>query len=139
MTNRKGEITRSDLLRRWRHHVALPHKAGRGISESAAICAFAETLSISPRSYILTNDDGLARAEDAVVFCEEFGGELLPVPRGTTPLWGVGQRMFFLHDGRTSDLLQAIQAHFSTSTPLPNPSQYRPRGPPAWRAPKRTA
>jgi hypothetical protein len=23
----------------------------------------------------------------------------------------VGQRLFFLHDGRTSDLLQAIQAH----------------------------
>ena len=34
----------------------------------------------------------------------------------TTPLWGVGQRMFFLHDGRASDLLTAIQAHFSTST-----------------------
>jgi CxxC motif-containing protein (DUF1111 family) len=31
----------------------------------------------------------------------------------TTPLWGVGQRMFFLHDGRTSDLLAAIQAHSS--------------------------
>jgi CxxC motif-containing protein (DUF1111 family) len=29
----------------------------------------------------------------------------------TSPLWGVGQRLFFLHDGRTSDLLQAIQAH----------------------------
>jgi CxxC motif-containing protein (DUF1111 family) len=29
----------------------------------------------------------------------------------TTPLWGVGQRMFFLHDGRTSDLLEAINAH----------------------------
>ena len=29
----------------------------------------------------------------------------------TAPLWGVGQRAFFLHDGRTSDLLQAIQAH----------------------------
>lgn len=29
----------------------------------------------------------------------------------TAPLWGVGQRLFFLHDGRTSDLLQAIQAH----------------------------
>src|SRR5713226_7213090 len=26
----------------------------------------------------------------------------------TTPLWGVGQRMFFLHDGRASDLLTAI-------------------------------
>ena len=31
----------------------------------------------------------------------------------TTPLWGVGQRLFFLHDGRTSDLLEAIRAHFS--------------------------
>lgn len=32
----------------------------------------------------------------------------------TAPLWGVGQRLFFLHDGRTSDLLQAIQAHASS-------------------------
>jgi CxxC motif-containing protein (DUF1111 family) len=31
----------------------------------------------------------------------------------TTPLWGIGQRLFFLHDGRTSDLLEAIQAHAS--------------------------
>jgi CxxC motif-containing protein (DUF1111 family) len=29
----------------------------------------------------------------------------------TAPLWGLGQRLFFLHDGRTSDLAQAIQAH----------------------------
>jgi CxxC motif-containing protein (DUF1111 family) len=29
----------------------------------------------------------------------------------SAPLWGLGQRLFFLHDGRTSDLLQAIQAH----------------------------
>jgi CxxC motif-containing protein (DUF1111 family) len=34
----------------------------------------------------------------------------------TAPLWGVGQRLFFLHDGRTSDLLQAIQQHFSSGT-----------------------
>ena len=32
----------------------------------------------------------------------------------TAPLWGVGQRLFFLHDGRTSDLLQAIEAHASS-------------------------
>jgi CxxC motif-containing protein (DUF1111 family) len=31
----------------------------------------------------------------------------------TAPLWGLGQRIFFLHDGRTSDLLQAIQTHQS--------------------------
>jgi CxxC motif-containing protein (DUF1111 family) len=34
----------------------------------------------------------------------------------TVPLWGVGQRMFFLHDGRTSDLLVAIKEHFSPKT-----------------------
>ena len=33
----------------------------------------------------------------------------------TTPLWGIGQRLFFLHDGRTSDLLAAISAHASTA------------------------
>jgi CxxC motif-containing protein (DUF1111 family) len=31
----------------------------------------------------------------------------------SAPLWGLGQRLFFLHDGRTSDLLHAIQAHSS--------------------------
>lgn len=30
----------------------------------------------------------------------------------TAPLWGLGQRLFFLHDGRTADLVQAIQAHY---------------------------
>jgi CxxC motif-containing protein (DUF1111 family) len=33
----------------------------------------------------------------------------------TSPLWGVGQRIFFLHDGRTNDLLQAILAHASAA------------------------
>jgi CxxC motif-containing protein (DUF1111 family) len=31
----------------------------------------------------------------------------------TAPLWGVGQRVFFLHDGRTSNLVEAIRAHWS--------------------------
>jgi CxxC motif-containing protein (DUF1111 family) len=31
----------------------------------------------------------------------------------TAPLWGVGQRVFFLHDGRTTNLLQAIRDHRS--------------------------
>jgi CxxC motif-containing protein (DUF1111 family) len=31
----------------------------------------------------------------------------------TAPLWGLGQRIFFLHDGRTSDVLEAIAAHQS--------------------------
>src|SRR5882672_10584900 len=31
----------------------------------------------------------------------------------TAPLWGLGQRIFFLHDGRTTDLTKAIQEHKS--------------------------
>ena len=34
----------------------------------------------------------------------------------SAPLWGVGQRIFFLHDGRTSNLLTAIQAHSSAGS-----------------------
>jgi CxxC motif-containing protein (DUF1111 family) len=31
----------------------------------------------------------------------------------TAPLWGVGQRVFFLHDGRTTNLVEAIRGHRS--------------------------
>jgi CxxC motif-containing protein (DUF1111 family) len=31
----------------------------------------------------------------------------------TAPLWGLGQRIFFLHDGRSKDLLDTINAHAS--------------------------
>lgn len=34
----------------------------------------------------------------------------------TAPLWGLGQRLFFLHDGRTSDLLQVIHEHRSNGS-----------------------
>ncbi|HLK62482.1 MAG TPA: di-heme oxidoredictase family protein [Bryobacteraceae bacterium] len=34
----------------------------------------------------------------------------------TAPLWGLGQRIFFLHDGRTSDLMRAIQFHSSSGS-----------------------
>jgi CxxC motif-containing protein (DUF1111 family) len=40
----------------------------------------------------------------------------------TTPLWGLGQRTFLLHDGRTDDLMQAIAAHESTTVPCFNRS-----------------
>jgi len=38
----------------------------------------------------------------------------------TAPLWGLGQRLFFLHDGRTADLVQAIQAHSSNGSEANN-------------------
>jgi CxxC motif-containing protein (DUF1111 family) len=34
----------------------------------------------------------------------------------TQPLWGVGQRVFFLHDGRTTNLVTAIEDHAGTGS-----------------------
>ena len=34
----------------------------------------------------------------------------------TAPLWGLGQRIFFLHDGRNTNLLGAIEAHQSSGS-----------------------
>ena len=43
-------------------------------------------------------------------------GEAGPREFRTAPLWGIGQRIYFLHDGRTRDLLIAIAAHRSGSS-----------------------
>jgi CxxC motif-containing protein (DUF1111 family) len=42
-------------------------------------------------------------------------GQAGPDEFRTAPLWGVGQRLFYLHDGRATTLVDAIQAHASTS------------------------
>jgi len=61
-------------------------------------------------SDLLVHDmgDGLA---DGVSQGEANGREFR-----TAPLWGLGQRIFFLHDGRTSDLVTAIRAHASNGS-----------------------
>jgi CxxC motif-containing protein (DUF1111 family) len=38
----------------------------------------------------------------------------------TAPLWGLGQRIFLLHDGRTTDLNAAIAAHESNGSEASN-------------------
>jgi CxxC motif-containing protein (DUF1111 family) len=50
---------------------------------------------------------GPALADDIVQ------GESGPDEFRTAPLWGLGQRIFFLHDGRTKDLAEAIRLHRS--------------------------
>jgi CxxC motif-containing protein (DUF1111 family) len=34
----------------------------------------------------------------------------------SAPLWGVGQRVFFLHDGRTNNIVTAIEQHASSGS-----------------------
>jgi CxxC motif-containing protein (DUF1111 family) len=50
-------------------------------------------------------------------------GQAGPAEFRSAPLWGLGQRIFFLHDGRTSDLLEAIAAHRSGSAFTGNASE----------------
>lgn len=40
-------------------------------------------------------------------------GDARPDDWRTAPLWGLGERLFFLHDGRTRDLVEAIRQHDS--------------------------
>jgi CxxC motif-containing protein (DUF1111 family) len=49
----------------------------------------------------------------------------------TTPLWGIGQRLFFLHDGRTDDLLEAIKAHASPADDDHGSSKHEDTYPPS--------
>jgi len=43
-------------------------------------------------------------------------GEAGPREFRSAPLWGLGKRVYFLHDGRTSDLISAILAHASAGS-----------------------
>lgn len=60
-------------------------------------------------SDLLLHSMGPGLADNIV---QQFAG---PDDFRTAPLWGLSQRLFFLHDGRTSDLTQAILAHASTN------------------------
>ena len=58
-------------------------------------------------SDLLVHDMGAALADGILQ------GQAGPREFRTAPLWGLGQRLFFLHDGRTADLVVAIRSHAS--------------------------
>jgi CxxC motif-containing protein (DUF1111 family) len=68
-------------------------------------------------SDLLVHHMGAGLADDIVQ------GAAGPDEFRSAPLWGVGQRLFFLHDGRASDLLVAIKAHSSDKTKDYPPSE----------------
>jgi CxxC motif-containing protein (DUF1111 family) len=61
-------------------------------------------------SDLLVHDMGVGLADGV------SQGQAGPREFRTAPLWGLGQRIFFLHDGRTSDLAAAIRAHQSSGS-----------------------
>jgi mono/diheme cytochrome c family protein len=103
---------------------ALSVAAGRALFTTTG-CAFCHTPSMKTGkastaalanqnvnlfSDLMTHDMGVGLADGI------SQGEAGPREFRTAPLWGLGQRIFFLHDGRTSDLITAIRAHQSTNS-----------------------
>ncbi len=85
---------------------ALCHTPSFNTGGGAAIAAL-RNQDVNLFSDLLTHDMGV-RLADGV-----SQGQAGPSEFRTAPLWGLGQRLFFLHDGRTSDLVEAIRAHQS--------------------------
>ncbi len=76
---------------------------------NAAIAALANQ-PVNLFSDLLVHDMGVGLADGV------SQGEAGPREFRSAPLWGLGQRVFFLHDGRTSDLISAIRAHASSGS-----------------------
>src|SRR5258708_30746628 len=75
-------------------------------SETAAL----QILTVHAYSDLLTHHMGKRLADDITQGLAT--GDMFR----STPLWGVGQRRFFLHDGRAGGFLSAIDAHSSPPT-----------------------
>jgi hypothetical protein len=85
-------------------------------SETTAL----ENLTAHPYSDLLVHHMGKGLADDITQGAAT--GDMFR----TTPLWGIGQRIFFLHDGRTDDLLKAIEAHHSPGDDCEKDDTHRP-------------
>ena len=70
----------------------------------------ADTVTFQPLSDFALHDMGTGLA-DGVSQGDANGREFR-----TAPLWGLGQRTFFLHDGRTNNLAEVIQQHSSNGS-----------------------
>jgi CxxC motif-containing protein (DUF1111 family) len=87
---------------------ALCHTPSLETGNSAVAALRGKTVNLF--SDLLTHDMGVGLADGV------SQGEAGPREFRTAPLWGLGQRLFFLHDGRTSDLIEAIRAHRSSGS-----------------------
>ncbi len=87
-------------------------------------CALCHTVSLTTAASPFTGMSNVTYHPYSDIAIHHMGSDLLdgvlqggagPDEFRTAPLWGVGQRLFFLHDGRTSNLLTAILVHADDS------------------------
>ncbi len=87
---------------------ALCHTASFKTGNSAVQALRTQTVNLF--SDLLVHNMGVGLADGVTQ------GQAGPREFRSAPLWGLGQRLFLLHDGRTTDLLVAIRAHQSTGS-----------------------
>ncbi len=88
---------------------ALCHSPSFTTTRNSAVVALANQ-QVNLFSDLLIHDMGIGLA-DGVGQGEAGGREFR-----SAPLWGLGKRLFFLHDGRTANLIAAIRAHASSGS-----------------------
>jgi len=95
---------------------------GRNLFINVAKCSVCHTPSLTTgKSYVTALNNVQANLFSDLLLHHMGSGLADGVSQGgagpdqfrSAPLWGLGQRLFFLHDGRTSDLMQAIEDHAS--------------------------
>jgi CxxC motif-containing protein (DUF1111 family) len=99
----------------------LSASAARGQATFTSIgCANCHTPSLTTAASIFTGMSNVTYHPYSDFALHHMGGTLADgISQGgavadqfrTAPLWGVGQRLFFMHDGRATDLGAAIEAH----------------------------
>ena len=87
---------------------ALCHTPSFTTSKSTVVALSMQPVNLFSDLLVHDMGDGLA---DGV-----SQGEAGPREFRSAPLWGLGQRIFFLHDGRTADLVRAIREHSSSGS-----------------------
>jgi CxxC motif-containing protein (DUF1111 family) len=90
--------------------VGCAHCHTPSLTTSSSTVAALSNKKVNLFSDLLLHDMGVGLADGV------SQGEAGPREFRTAPLWGLGQRIFFLHDGRTSDLINAIRSHASSGS-----------------------
>ncbi len=83
------------------------HNSSPGTTQASGITTGLSNVSVPAYSDIEIHNMGTTLT-DNVAQGSAGGGQFR-----TAPLWGLGQRIFLLHDGRTTNLITAIQDHAS--------------------------